>query len=69
LSKPTRKNSAFDPLQVTTCLFTVFADSKSPIRAENVELIDDNPCDGSMEEIDVLRGEGYNVRIIVRIIK
>ena len=29
-------------------------------------MIDDNSRDGSVEEIDVLQGEGYNVRIIVR---
>lgn len=53
---------------LTTRLFTAFADSESPIPAENVELIviDDNSRDGSVEEIDVLQGEGYNVRIIVR---
>jgi glycosyltransferase involved in cell wall biosynthesis len=53
---------------LTTRLFTAFADSESPIRPENVELIvvDDNSRDGSVEEVDVLQGEGYNVRIIVR---
>jgi dolichol-phosphate mannosyltransferase len=53
---------------LTTRLFTAFADSESPIRAENVELIvvDDNSRDGSVEEVDVLQGEGYNVRIVVR---
>ena len=53
---------------LTTRLFTAFADSDSPIPAENVELIvvDDNSRDGSVEEVDVLRGEGYNVRIVVR---
>jgi dolichol-phosphate mannosyltransferase len=54
---------------LTTRLFSAFNDSKnSPIKAENVELIvvDDNSRDGSVEEVDVLKGEGYNVRIIVR---
>jgi dolichol-phosphate mannosyltransferase len=53
---------------LTTRLFAALADSKSPIGAENVELIvvDDNSRDGSVEEVDVLKGEGYNVRIIVR---
>jgi len=53
---------------LTTRLFAAFDDKKSPIRAENAELIivDDNSRDGSVEEVDVLRGEGYNVRIIVR---
>jgi dolichol-phosphate mannosyltransferase len=54
---------------LTTRLFAAFNDSKnSPIKAENVELIvvDDNSRDGSVEEVDVLKGEGYNVRIIVR---
>lgn len=53
---------------LTTRLFAAFNDEKSPIRAENVELIivDDNSRDGSVEEVDVLKGEGYNVRIVVR---
>jgi cellulose synthase/poly-beta-1,6-N-acetylglucosamine synthase-like glycosyltransferase len=53
---------------LTSRLFAAFDDEKSPIRAENVELIivDDNSRDGSVEEVDALRGEGYNVRIIVR---
>jgi dolichol-phosphate mannosyltransferase len=53
---------------LTTRIFTAFEDSESPIPAENVELIvvDDNSRDGSVEEIDALHDEGYNVRIIVR---
>jgi dolichol-phosphate mannosyltransferase len=53
---------------LTTRLFAAFADSESPIRSENVELIvvDDNSQDGSVEEVDVLHDEGYNIRIIVR---
>ena len=53
---------------ITTRLFTAFADSESPIPTENVELIvvDDNSRDGSVEEVDALHDEGYNVRIIVR---
>ena len=52
---------------LTTRLFTAFADSESPIPTENVELIvvDDNSRDGSVEEVDALHDEGYNVRIIV----
>jgi len=53
---------------LTTRLFAAFADSESPIPAENVELIivDDNSRDGSVEEVEALHNEGYNVRIIVR---
>jgi dolichol-phosphate mannosyltransferase len=53
---------------LTTRIFAAFADSESPIPAENVELIvvDDNSRDGSVEEVDALHDEGYNVRIIVR---
>ena len=53
---------------LTTRLFTAFADSDSPIPAANVELIvvDDNSRDGSVEEVETLQGEGYNIRIIVR---
>ena len=53
---------------LTTRLFTAFADSDSPVPAENVELIivDDNSQDGSVEEVESLRDEGYNIRIIVR---
>ena len=53
---------------LTTRIFTAFADSESPIPAENVELIvvDDNSRDGSVEEVDALNDEGYNVRIIIR---
>ena len=47
---------------------THFNDSESPIPAENVEVIivDDNSWDGSVEEVESLREEGYNIRIIVR---
>jgi cellulose synthase/poly-beta-1,6-N-acetylglucosamine synthase-like glycosyltransferase len=53
---------------LTTRIFTAFNDSESPIPAENVEVIivDDNSRDGSVEEVEVLRDEGYNIRIIVR---
>jgi len=53
---------------LTTRLFTAFDDSESPIPADSVELIvvDDNSRDGSVEEVDALREEGYNVRIVVR---
>jgi dolichol-phosphate mannosyltransferase len=53
---------------LTTRIFTAFADSESPIAPENVELIvvDDNSGDGSVEEVDSLYNEGYNIRIIVR---
>ena len=29
-------------------------------------VVDDNSRDGSVEEVDVLKEEGYNIRIIVR---
>ena len=29
-------------------------------------VVDDNSRDGSVEEVDALKGEGYNIRIIVR---
>ena len=53
---------------LTTRIFTAFADSESPISPDNVELIvvDDNSRDGSVEEIEALRDEGYNIRIVVR---
>jgi len=53
---------------LTTRLFAAFEDSESPISVESVELIvvDDNSRDGSVEEVDALREEGYNVRIVVR---
>jgi glycosyltransferase involved in cell wall biosynthesis len=53
---------------LTTRLFTALADSDSLVSADNVELIvvDDNSKDGSVEEVETLRDEGYNIRIIVR---
>lgn len=53
---------------LTTRIFAALADSDSPISPENVELIvvDDNSRDGSVEEVEALNAEGYNVRIIVR---
>lgn len=53
---------------LATRLFAAFADSESPIPAENVELIvvDDNSRDGSVEEVEALHKEGYNIRIVVR---
>jgi len=53
---------------LTTRLFAAFEEADSPIPAENVEVIivDDNSRDGSVEEVDSLREEGYNIRIIVR---
>jgi len=53
---------------LTTRIFAAFEDSESPIAPENVELIvvDDNSKDGSVEEVDSLHNEGYNIRIIVR---
>jgi dolichol-phosphate mannosyltransferase len=53
---------------LTTRIFAAFNDSESPIPAENVEVIivDDNSRDGSVEEVEALRDEGYNIRIIVR---
>ena len=53
---------------LTTRLFAAFEDTESPISAESVELIvvDDNSRDGSVEEVDALREEGYNIRIVVR---
>ena len=53
---------------LTSRLFNAFRDSESPIPAENVELIvvDDNSRDGSVEEVEALQDEGYNIRIIVR---
>jgi dolichol-phosphate mannosyltransferase len=53
---------------LTTRIFAAFEDSESPIAAENVEVIvvDDNSKDGSVEEVEALHDEGYNVRIIVR---
>ena len=40
----------------------------SPVPAEQVEIIivDDNSRDGSVENVQSLQREGYNVRIIVR---
>ena len=53
---------------LTTRLFAAFNDSESPVPAENVEVIvvDDNSRDGSVEEVESLHDEGYNIRIIVR---
>jgi len=53
---------------LTTRIFAAFNDSESPIPAENIEVIvvDDNSRDGSVEEVETLREEGYNIRIIVR---
>jgi cellulose synthase/poly-beta-1,6-N-acetylglucosamine synthase-like glycosyltransferase len=53
---------------LTTRLFAAFRDPNSPIPAEGVEvlIIDDNSRDGTVEEVDSLSVEGYNVRVIVR---
>jgi len=53
---------------LTSRLFTAFRDSDSPIPADHVEVIvvDDNSRDGSVEEVEALETEGYNIRIIVR---
>ena len=53
---------------LTTRLFAAFEEDDSPIEADNVELIvvDDNSQDGSVEEVDALQKEGFNVRIVVR---
>jgi dolichol-phosphate mannosyltransferase len=53
---------------LTTRLFAAFEDPDSPIPAEAVEVIvvDDNSQDGSVEEVEALQGEGFNVRIVVR---
>ena len=49
---------------LTTRLFA----GMSPEMAKKTELIfvDDNSQDGSVEEVDALAHQGYNVRIIVR---
>jgi dolichol-phosphate mannosyltransferase len=53
---------------LTTRLFFAFKEPDSPIAYENVELIivDDNSQDGTVEEVDTLKGEGYNIKLIVR---
>jgi dolichol-phosphate mannosyltransferase len=53
---------------LTTRLFAAFEDGESPIPADHVEVIvvDDNSRDGSVEEVDALQEEGFNVRIVVR---
>ncbi|KAG5463710.1 MAG: glycosyl transferase family 2-domain-containing protein [Olpidium bornovanus] len=53
---------------LVTRLFAALAGPASPVDARHAEVVvvDDNSRDGSVEEVEALRAEGYNVRIIVR---
>ena len=61
-----RENGNLRPL--VTRIFGALASPDSPVSPHGVEvlIVDDNSRDGSVETVDALRREGYNVRIIVR---
>ena len=61
-----RENGNIRPL--VTRIFAALRTPDSPVPAEQVEIIivDDNSRDGSVETVQDLQREGYNVRIIVR---
>ncbi|RPD62203.1 hypothetical protein L226DRAFT_504592 [Lentinus tigrinus ALCF2SS1-7] len=61
-----RENGNLRPL--VTRIFGALSQVNSPVPAQEVEVIvvDDNSRDGSVETVEQLRREGYNVRIIVR---
>ncbi|CAL1710899.1 unnamed protein product [Somion occarium] len=61
-----RENGNIRPL--VTRIFTALRRVDSPIPPDQVEVIivDDNSRDGSVENVQSLQQEGYNVRIIVR---
>lgn len=61
-----KENGNIRPL--ITRIFDALRTSDSPVPAEQVEVIivDDNSRDGSVENVQALQREGYNVRIIVR---
>ncbi|KAI0653937.1 nucleotide-diphospho-sugar transferase [Cubamyces menziesii] len=61
-----RENGNLRPL--VTRIFGALSQVNSPVNPAEVEVIivDDNSRDGSVETVESLRREGYNVRIIVR---
>ena len=61
-----RENGNIRPL--VTRIFAALRTPDSPVPAEQVEIIivDDNSRDGSVETVQDLQREGYNVRIVVR---
>ncbi|KAI0777678.1 nucleotide-diphospho-sugar transferase [Trametes elegans] len=61
-----RENGNIRPL--VTRIFGALSQVNSPVNPHEVEVIivDDNSRDGSVETVEGLRREGYNVRIIVR---
>ncbi|KAH9849371.1 nucleotide-diphospho-sugar transferase [Lenzites betulinus] len=61
-----RENGNIRPL--VSRIFGALSQVNSPVNPNEVEVIivDDNSRDGSVETVDTLRREGYNVRIIVR---
>lgn len=61
-----RENGNIRPL--VTRIFAALSRVDSPVPAEQVEIIivDDNSRDGSVESVQELQREGYNVRIVVR---
>lgn len=61
-----RENGNIRPL--VTRIFAALRRGDSPVPPEQVEVIivDDNSRDGSVENVQALQQEGYNVRIIVR---
>jgi len=61
-----KENGNIRPL--ITRIFTALRRVDSPVPAEQTEVIivDDNSRDGSVETVQQLQQEGYNVRIIVR---
>lgn len=61
-----KENGNIRPL--ITRIFNALRQYDSPVPAEQVEVIivDDNSRDGSVETVQGLQQEGYNVRIIVR---
>ena len=61
-----KENGNIRPL--VTRIFTALRRVDSPVPPDQVEIIivDDNSRDGSVENVQALQREGYNVRIIVR---
>lgn len=61
-----KENNNLRPL--VSRIFAALRRINSPVPADQTEIIivDDNSRDGSVETVNALRQEGYNVRIIVR---
>ena len=61
-----KENGNIRPL--VTRIYAALSQPGSPVNPQELEIliVDDNSRDGSVETVEALRREGYNVRIIVR---